>query len=838
MNLTFRTAAAWAPPLLAVLLSAQLTAADTATLIVTRNPIGGGSTTPDGTHPGQPTGTPIPISATAAPPYLFDRWEVSPAGAATVTDAASTSTTVTLTGDATCSAVYSTGLFLNTDTAPSGGSVQVWYGRSAPATGSPVLVPPGTDVSVKAVARSANQRFSRWTLETALGSAAIADPTAAQTTVRVAADGAKIMARFDTTYRIALDDQTRLPSGTAIWLVGFSTASGKLLAVDGSGIGTFAAFPAASGTMSAVRLGDEITAIDIDTANPIDGARIYCFIADAGAARPQLPWYQEANPVTHLTEWKVTQPAPMPQTAMPPYNYVELTFLGSGLFIDVSTVDGLYFPMSITSRVGTANRVTVGQPLGSGTTLKAITDVYGTFMQDLAANGEPAAGSYLALRQVAATVAGTGYEVLVNPGAHLIAPANAASPLHGVFDAQLNELFTTRAGSLRLWQNADSTFPNGHFTASASAAATVFSTTNTHAALVLTAPERPGKSYVIYNPVGFSVVNAPAGDGSYFVLSGAIAGGVLTFDRPLPEGLLSVGMYLDGGPGSVDGTTRITAVTPATGSITAVSLSGSSDSSERARRRFSKAPLHFYQSTGTMVFACMGLLGSDLGYTDDAVDGRIIKGLQNQIATALNRGVAHLDGDGSSGTTDAWATQSNWYPHGKAQNLFSYFTHVATAGGTPIFTRPSPSATSARGTTMGMAYGFAYDEDSLHSLDSRPVPAELTPTMLADADNLVITFGAWRTSLGSTGGGSGGGSASAALLASQGLAQSQAFAAQQAMAAGDGSSGAACGLGSGLALLLAGLCGLALRSKRRGPPPGPAAPATSDEARSAGRDRR
>lgn len=145
-------------------------------------------------------------------------------------------------------------------------------------------------------------------------------------------------------------------------------------------------------------------------------------------------------------------------------------------------------------------------------------------------------------------------------------------------------------------------------------------------------------------------------------------------------------------------------------------------------------------------------------WTDYAVGATTEKRHENAIANynalvarlglifsnAMNRGVA----GGLSKTgglcdkakypqiTQCWSDQTNWYPwkiKGKnikvlfykgdiTQNHYARWLHTAAVpktGGIPIMAQPTGPTTTMSGSVMGMAYGFAFDEDPT---PSNPVP--------------------------------------------------------------------------------------------------------------------
>ncbi|MCK6489166.1 MAG: hypothetical protein L6R48_12710 [Planctomycetes bacterium] len=627
-------------------------------------------------------------------------------------------------------------------------------GTVSPPTSPPIQAALGATVAITA-APAGGFRFKGWSLAPA-GAGVVADATKLQTSVTPTSGSAPITVtaefeRWDQArYLINLVAATGLdPARHRIYVAGFSTASRLALTVTdaGSKKGGFTAIPnpTVAGQIAALEVGREVTHLELSGANPVDGGRIFVFVADGTAAAPRLA-YSVVDGV-----FGVTQPPSPPKPgseAYPPFGFVELTWLANqGPFIDVSAVDGLAFPMTISAfDQDGATLLEVGQPTIPGmVSMSQIVAAYGPWMDGLAANGETSATLFkeLALTTSAtyATTTGTTgtLTMLCNPGTYLDATASATSALHAHFDASLNALFAA-PGTLRLAQNGTT------FSASATTAA-VTGTGLTHQALVFTDEANAARTFTVYNPVGFSVGGYLSG-GQYMPIRGTISSRVLTFQSPLPAGTpLSVGMYLQPVFGA-GVTTTIQGITlGAGGVITAVTLSAAEDyTTDAAIRRFSKAPLDYFASPGLMVFGCMGLMGTDkmgVPASPSAVDKDTVKGLQNQIVSALHRGVSHLRAAVGQTTTSVWNEQTSWYPQGQPQNLFSYFLHTGKAAGRAIFTFVGGSQPSQRGETMGMAYGFAYDEGEL-------VPSEIKDSMLVGVQSMAITLGPWSSPGGAT----------------------------------------------------------------------------------------
>jgi hypothetical protein len=164
------------------------------------------------------------------------------------------------------------------------------------------------------------------------------------------------------------------------------------------------------------------------------------------------------------------------------------------------------------------------------------------------------------------------------------------------------------------------------------------------------------------------------------------------------------------------------------------------------------------ETSGSMVFGGAGFFAdaSQQGLTGTLATTQA--NLENQINAALNRGVAvvpsttkirgPLSPSTNGYTTKYWGTQSNWYPAGQPQNLFSLFLHTATIGGSPIFVRPNHPASTNGGALMGSAYGFSFDENPgpVPPVPSgQPeVPSKFDPVP-PGTTTITVTLGPWMT---------------------------------------------------------------------------------------------
>ncbi len=166
--------------------------------------------------------------------------------------------------------------------------------------------------------------------------------------------------------------------------------------------------------------------------------------------------------------------------------------------------------------------------------------------------------------------------------------------------------------------------------------------------------------------------------------------------------------------------------------------------------QFSKLKNMFYTS-GNMTLANQGVFAYSVGVPIE--DQPVLLNIQNQLVAALNRGVANLGPTTQPHSKKLtgysslyWGTQKNWYPKNKAQNLFSLFMHTGLSNRTPIFIQDVNPSKCARETTMGQAYGFAYDENGgpTPPVPKQPeVPSKFDP-LPSGTTKITITLGPWK----------------------------------------------------------------------------------------------
>lgn len=526
-----------------------------------------------------------------------------------------------------------------------------------------------------------------------------------------------------------------------IYVLGFSPTSKKFLSQKPkTTAASFVDMPSENGTIPAYMLGTDLTEIVIDktpsTTNPkepahkVDGARIYFFIAE-NSTFPHAPIVTYSN--YGLNVQNVKNP---PNTSIPPYTFAEFTLvnLSYGAVIDSQTVDGFVFPVTLSLNNDLGQ---IGQPLTINR--EAILKAYKPFMLSL---GSSAVG----FDDLQYSENGGG---LLNPGAFLNDISDSGefkhldSPLNAVFDADLDTLFSNNALSIQGVANGaiatdvytatsgKQPLPSGPF----SQQALQFKGKTT------------GEIFNIYSPVGLCVLNTSK-NGVHTPITGTIKATSLSFESPLPANTpLCVGMYVQGA--GVPSQVTIKNITKnEQQEIIAVTLSTSLGQPEpKCQYRFSKLNSIFLTS-GNMVFGNHGVFAYTEGVSGDGQ--AVLLNLQNQMVTALNRGVANLSpNNGKDGySTKYWGTQTNWYPETAVQNLFSLFMHTATVSdNTPIFMQDPHAAKCARGTTMGQSYGFAYDENAgpvpPAPVGQPEVPSKYDPLPSATT-TVTITLGPWN----------------------------------------------------------------------------------------------
>ena len=152
------------------------------------------------------------------------------------------------------------------------------------------------------------------------------------------------------------------------------------------------------------------------------------------------------------------------------------------------------------------------------------------------------------------------------------------------------------------------------------------------------------------------------------------------------------------------------------------------------------------ETSGCMVFANDGVFADSSANAVISGPSYVALGLQRDIVSALNRGVALLGGNsGTNGeNSQFWGVETNWYPAGQTYNVFSRFMHTGLIRGQHINVLPPRAVKDAQGAKMGQSYGFAFDESPVHSDANQPnVPSKFDPTP-AGTTVVRITLGSWN----------------------------------------------------------------------------------------------
>ena len=402
-------------------------------------------------------------------------------------------------------------------------------------------------------------------------------------------------------------------------------------------------------------------------------------------------------------------------------------------------MDGFLFPLTISLNGGGS----VGQPYPTtAVTRNAVFTAYQKFMKGLGGEGKP----YLNLQF---TQAGGG---LLNPYCYLVQTdsnnqfLNLSSSLNTVFDKALATLFSNKKLSLQGVATADSSILADVYTVTSTAPQAYPGSTFSLPALQFKG-QTYGNVFNIFNPVGLAVMVNPSTKNP---ITGSISGTSLTFDTSLPANALAAGMFVQGAGTTPTTTTIQSIVKNKSGVITGVVLNtGLGIPSPHSQYVFSKVP-GLFATSGAMVFGNNGVFAdSGTQFPSNADAATVLANLENQIASALNRGVATLaPTSGKAGyTSNYWYTETKWYPKGKPQNIFALFMHCGSVSASNyIFVQPNPSAKNARGLSMGQAYGFGYDEDpgTVPNLGSQPpVPSKYDPTP-PGTTTVTLTLGPWN----------------------------------------------------------------------------------------------
>lgn len=549
-------------------------------------------------------------------------------------------------------------------------------------------------------------------------------------------------ASAQTNYTVNLVNNSGLdPSQYTFYVMGFSYSSNLVLNSSGAFVsqstGTVSSYPVGSGA-------GQVDTITLDASTALTGGRLYFFVVPTGDAAPSVAFN--------------TQPANPPGNANV-YGIVELTIpANSPATVDVQTVDGFTVPLTITlnGNVNVAGQQ-YGQPIySSGQTpvvnRAAIFSAYTSFMQSEGSAGTP----YADLVYGAGTVAGQAAGIL-NPFAYLSevtstnAYANLDSALNTAFDSDLSTLFG--AATLSIQGVASGASDSGPAIAADVYTSAVVNQTYPGTSVSLPALRftgtNSGNVFYVFSPVGLTVMTTTSTSG--VPITGTISGTTLTLDAAVTG--LQVGMYVLGTGVPTSNGQSGTTITAINGQVLTLSQSLGSPA-PNSQYLFCKLPFTaMFLTTGQMVFGNAGVFADNtIQYASGSSSATVLGNLQNQLVSALNRGVgaasAALNPGTAGGTSAYWGDQRNWYPSSGAQNLFSLFMHAGQVSGVPIFFQPAGASSwpNARGQVMGSAYGFGFDENGgpvPPAPSGQPeVPSKFDQNVPVGA-TIQVTFGPW-----------------------------------------------------------------------------------------------
>ena len=537
-------------------------------------------------------------------------------------------------------------------------------------------------------------------------------------------------------YTLQLVDNSGLDSSQyTIYAMGFSTASNLVMNSSGAFVSQ------SSGTVSSYKVGyGGLTQILLDANTAFSGGRVYFFVVPAGSPAPSVAFGK--------------QPANPPGGDI--YSMVEITVpAGSPATMDVQTVDGFVFPISLTLN-GQTNvpGMQFGQPVypaGQPAVVnrQSVFSAYSSFMAAEGANGVP----YLDM--VYGSFAGQSAGIL-NPGAYLTAInslneyINLSSDLNTEFNTALGTLFGTATLKLQgvASANGDTGAPIAAdtYSVTSTGSQTYPGTSVTLPALQFTGDTVNTNVFTVFNPVGVAILTGTNGDG----ITGTVNGNTLTLDAAVSG--LANNMYVAGAGLTNNGGLSGTQISNVAGNVITLTGGPYGQPAPHSQYQFCKLPqIVMFQTPGQMVFANSGVFADNtIQYAKGSAQSTVLGNLEYQLVAALNRGVAGtgLNPGGNGGTSAVWGDQRNWYPASVTENLFSLFMHVGAVGTTPIFLQPAGASSwlNARSQAMGSAYGFAFDENGgpvPPAPSGQPeVPSKFDGNVPVGA-TLQITFGPW-----------------------------------------------------------------------------------------------
>ncbi|HVE17367.1 MAG TPA: hypothetical protein VNB29_11565, partial [Chthoniobacterales bacterium] len=460
-------------------------------------------------------------------------------------------------------------------------------------------------------------------------------------------------------FTFPLVNQTGLDSSQyTLYAMGFSYNSGLVMTSNGTFVsqttGTVSSYPVGSGG---------VTSIAIANGTAFQGGRLYFFVVPTGDPAPSVTYG--------------TQPANPPATGVPPYAIVEITTPASGAgTVDVQTVDGFSFPITITmsGQTNVAGKQ-YGQPLNTPTVNRAaIFDAYNSFITNEGTDATP----YADLVYGAGTVAGQPGGIL-NPYAYLCAVntqnqfVNLGSSLRTVWDTDLGTLFA--ATGLRVQGSASGaadspTIVTQSYTVTP-VTQTYPDTTVSLPALKFVGETNSSNVFYVFSPIGLSYLTNDSGT----AITGSIANQntsgsgntltTLTLNAPVTG--LTTGMYVIGAglATTTDSSSRgiaVSTITAINGQVLTLDppLQGAPPTAN-SQYQFCKVPyLTMFTTTGQMVFGNTGVFADNSVQYPGANNGNstVLGSLENSLVSALNRGVGvnatALNPGTAGGSTTVW----------------------------------------------------------------------------------------------------------------------------------------------------------------------------------------
>jgi hypothetical protein len=168
------------------------------------------------------------------------------------------------------------------------------------------------------------------------------------------------------------------------------------------------------------------------------------------------------------------------------------------------------------------------------------------------------------------------------------------------------------------------------------------------------------------------------------------------FDAALAD-LFTVGNTIDGLTATYAGTTHtFNGTVQSSGGLTSILFTDTADPSLQLTVYSPLTPPSWVANpygASQMVFACNGVFADNTQqYPTDARKSSLLGTLENQLVSALNRGVASLP-------TSQWLTVADQYQPTATANFYAGFFHQATVS------------------IGGFAYGFAFDDQGAQSTD-------------------------------------------------------------------------------------------------------------------------